>query len=80
MSDSQRSDFVCTGTQKSGATWLYENLAKHQEVFMSEVKEPGCFVSCVNYCPKDYEWYRSLFKDVKNEKIIGDQVLIIRDC
>ena len=60
------------GAMKSGTTSLHEYLNEHPEVFMSEVKEPGYFAKCVNYYPKDYEWYRLLFKDVKNEKIIGE--------
>jgi len=60
------------GAMKSGTTSLHEYLNEHPEVFMSEVKEPGYFASCVNYYPKDYRWYSSLFKDVKDEKIIGE--------
>ena len=32
-------DFLCIGTQKSGTTWLYENLARHQEVWTPPIKE-----------------------------------------
>ncbi len=32
-------DFLCIGTQKSGTTWLFENLIKHPEVWTPPVKE-----------------------------------------
>jgi len=32
-------DFLCIGTQKSGTTWLYENLAKHHQVWSPPIKE-----------------------------------------
>jgi len=32
-------DFLCIGTQKSGTTWLYKNLEKHDEVWTPPIKE-----------------------------------------
>jgi len=41
--------FVCIGAQKSGTTWLYENLRKHSEMWMPPVKEIHYFNRvCVN--------------------------------
>lgn len=60
------------GAMKSGTTSLHEYLNRHPQVFMSSIKEPGYFAECVKYYPKNYEWYMSLFKDVKDEKIIGE--------
>ena len=42
-------DFVCIGAQKSGTTWLYENLARHAEVWVPPVKEFHYFDRvCIN--------------------------------
>ena len=60
------------GSMKSGTTSLHEYLNEHPDIFMSEVKEPGYFSDCVDYYPKNYEWYKALFKDVKHQKIIGE--------
>lgn len=60
------------GSMKSGTTSLHEYLNEHPDVFMSDVKEPGYFADCMNYYPKDREWYESLFKGVKEESIIGE--------
>ncbi len=32
-------DFLGIGAQKSGTTWLYQNLAAHPQVWMPPVKE-----------------------------------------
>jgi len=49
MSVGQEPDFVCIGTQKSGTTWLYENLAKHPDVWLPPVKEFHYFNRvCIN--------------------------------
>ncbi|WP_019531043.1 sulfotransferase [Dasania marina] len=32
-------NFLCIGAQKSGTTWLYENLSKHDDVWVTPVKE-----------------------------------------
>ena len=60
------------GAMKSGTTSLHEYLNKHPEIFMSDIKEPGYFAECVNYYPKDYEWYMSLFSGVTDEIIVGE--------
>ena len=39
---------------------------------MSDIKEPGYFADCINYYPKEFEWYMSLFRDVTDEKIVGE--------
>lgn len=60
------------GAMKSGTTSLHEYLNEHPDIFMSDVKEPGYFAECMNYYPKELAWYESLFKDVKDEKIVGE--------
>ena len=32
-------NFLCIGSQKSGTTWLYENLKQHPEIWLTPVKE-----------------------------------------
>lgn len=49
MTDQSGPDFICIGAQKSGTTWLYENLARHTEVWVPPVKEFHYFDRvCVN--------------------------------
>ncbi|VAW54781.1 putative deacetylase sulfotransferase [hydrothermal vent metagenome] len=72
MSDKPVPNLFIIGAMKSGTTSLHEYLNEHPDVFMSDVKEPGYFSDCVDYYPKDDEWYESLFKDAKHHKIIGE--------
>ena len=60
------------GSMKSGTTSLHEYLNEHPDIFMSDVKEPGYFAECMNYYPKELDWYESLFEEVKHEKVIGE--------
>ena len=32
-------DFLCIGAQRSGTTWLYQNLRRHPEIWMPPAKE-----------------------------------------
>lgn len=36
-------DFICIGAQKSGTSWLFENLARHSKTKMPPVKEVNFF-------------------------------------
>lgn len=58
------------GASKCGTTSLWHMLSKHPDVFMCEPKEPW-FFSFSNYV-ENLEWYRSLFSNVTNEKIVGE--------
>jgi len=58
------------GASKCGTTSLWHMLNSHTNVFMSKPKEPW-FFSFSDY-KKKMEWYHGLFKDVKDEKIIGE--------
>jgi hypothetical protein len=80
-------NFLIIGAARSGTTSLYTYLKEHPEIYMSPVKEasffclngkpldyqgPGDKATIVQnsfYYLKDYE---SLFKNVKNEKAIGE--------
>jgi len=66
------------GAEKSGTTSLYNYLDKIPEIFMSPVKEPWYFSSVVSSLDlnprriKDEKTYLNLFKNVKNETVIGE--------
>lgn len=72
MSEKAKPNLFIIGSMKSGTTSLHEYLNEHPDIFMSDVKEPGYFAECMNYYPKDIDWYESLFSDVKDESIIGE--------
>ena len=38
-------DFLCIGAQKAGTTWLYDNLKKHPDLGLPDVKELHYFDS-----------------------------------
>jgi hypothetical protein len=56
-------DFLGIGAQKSGTTWLYENLSRHPQVTFPAGKE-------IHFWDQSYErgvsWYRSLFEPSDN--------------
>ena len=63
--------FFIVGAPRSGTTSLYNYLKTIPEIFMSPVKEPGYFI------PNDFRGftekkYLDLFKNVKNEIVIGE--------
>lgn len=64
------------GAPKAGTTSLYRYLNQHPEVFMSKIKEPNYFSGIPALGPtivvKDEKKYKQLFKNVKNEKIVGE--------
>lgn len=43
-----RPNLLVAGVQKAGTTWLHAQLAKHPDIFMSEVKEIGYFNNANN--------------------------------
>jgi hypothetical protein len=70
-------NFFIIGAMKAGTTALYYYLAQHPEVYMSPVKEPNFFCSEVQASRDDsslahIETYHGLFKDVSDEKAIGE--------
>ena len=74
-------NFLIVGVQKAGTTSIYNYLQEHPQIFMSPVKE-------TNFLEKDWEnlppeqqnkngivtveKYAELFRDVKDEKAIGE--------
>lgn len=61
------------GSAKSGTNSLYEYLKKTENVFFPKIKEPGFLAKTTSSSIADTkENYISLYKDVKNKKILGD--------
>jgi len=70
-------NFFIVGAPRSGTTSLYEYLKDVPEVFMSPVKEPNYFNPSVDdglflSKPIKGKKYLDLFKNVKDEKVIGE--------
>jgi len=72
-------NFFIVGTGKAGTTSLYEYLKQVPGIFMSPEKEPNYFSQVAiskddphRFMIRDKKKYLELFKNVKNEKIIGD--------
>jgi hypothetical protein len=58
-------DFLGIGAQKSGTTWVYENLAKHPEVHFPDGKEVHFWDE---FYDRGVEWYLTLFPDDNGKK------------
>jgi len=79
-------NFLIVGAAKSGTTSLYYYLKQHPQVYMSQVKEPKFISSQFLIFPfngigdkkveqniiKSFNEYYNLFKDVNQEKMIGE--------
>jgi len=69
-------NFFIVGTQKAGTTTLYEYLKEIPEVYMSPIKEPRYFNSEIFFSHisviKDKSEYLNLFRNVKDQKAIGE--------
>ena len=79
-------NFLIVGAAKSGTTSLYYYLKQHPEIYMSPVKEPKFITSQFLTFPfkgigdekveqniiRSFREYCNLFRDVKNEKMIGE--------
>jgi len=71
-------NFFIVGASRSGTTSLYEYLKKNPEIFLSPIKEPNYFSPSLDpnlliMKPiKDKEKYLSLFKNVKEETVVGE--------
>ncbi len=69
----KKPNLFIVGPQRSGTTSLHNYLGEHLEIFMSELKEPGFFSDFKStQVVKTLKEYQKLFKDVKNERIIGE--------
>jgi hypothetical protein len=79
----KKPNFIVIGAMKAATTSLYTYLKQHPEIFMTKVKEPMFFNNFQqenNYKIlgkkrkklNTLEEYLAMFKDVKNEKAIGE--------
>lgn len=64
-------NLLIIGSQKAGTTSLYNVFRRHPEIFMSSTKETNFFFNDKEY-KKGLKFYSSYYKEVKNEKIIGE--------
>ena len=65
-------NFFIVGAPRAGHTSLYNYLDMVQGIYMSPAKAPGYFLSKDFDGKYDKEKYLALFKDVKDEKAIGE--------
>lgn len=73
-------NFLIIGAAKSGTTSLHEELSRHPDIFMSDLKEPHFLADIpkntiggnYGYPRVNESAYYSLFNKVKNEKIVGE--------
>lgn len=67
----KKPNFLCVGAQKAGTTTLYDVLKQHPQIFLPSTKELH-FFDWETHFSQGKEWYLSHFKDVQNEKAIGE--------
>jgi len=75
-------NFFIVGTAKAGTTSFYEYLKQVPGIFMSNRKEPYFFVNEILHNDSRYpvstkKEYLNLFKNVKNEKVVGEASLYL---
>ncbi len=62
-------NFLVVGATKAATTWLYKCLDSHPEIYVPSLKEVNYF--SYRYAKGD-RWYLSHFKDVRDEKAVGE--------
>jgi hypothetical protein len=62
--------FLIAGASKAGTTWLRICLSEHPDVFIPAGPTPNFFS---DHWEKGIDWYRSLFKDWRGQKAIGEK-------
>ena len=65
----KKPDFIFIGTGKSGTTWLFKNLQKHSDIYVSETKETNFFD--LNYS-RGLDWYLKFFEKANEDQKIGE--------
>jgi len=72
----KKPNFLLAGAPKCGTTSMYYYLKQHPDIFLSEHKEPNYFAKDIimphNPIKNNKKAYENLFKNAKNEKIIGE--------
>jgi hypothetical protein len=67
-------DFFILGPQRTGTTWLYENLRFHPQIMMPTIKETHFFSSLTDPYSKfhhstELSWYLSYFSEARGDKL-----------
>lgn len=62
-------DFIYIGTGKAGSTWMFATLARHTEIYLTEVKETNFFD--LNY-KRGLDWYANFFTAAGPDQKIGE--------
>lgn len=62
-------NFLYVGPDKAGSSWLHETLIKHPEVYLTPAKDLYYFD---RYYDRGLRWYAAQFKDVADEKVVGE--------
>ncbi len=84
LPDSDRlPDFMVVGPQRTGTTWLHQNLTVHPQIFMSRQKEIFFFSSLakphhLKHRSDDVEWYLAHFYDGPLEYLLKQKACLGR--
>lgn len=66
----RRPNFLFIGPDKAGSTWLYEALRRHEQVYLSPVKELFFFD---RFYDKGWDWYSRYFKGAGgHHRVVGE--------
>lgn len=63
-------NFFLAGSTKCASTWLWKSFIEHPEIYVPEEIDRTNFFS-MNYY-KGFEWYKAFYKNLGEEKVIGD--------
>lgn len=67
MAENNLPDFLGIGAQKSGTSWIYNQLKYHPEICVSRVKELRFFLGGKSLC-----WYEQQFSHCQSGKLKGE--------
>ena len=59
-------NFLCIGAQRSGTTWLYENLNRHPDIYLTPCKEVHYLDQ--RFGPEPHRWHPSRIGCLKNRQ------------
>ena len=65
-------NYMVIGSPKCATTTICKFLEQHPEVYITDPKEPRFFCPAVSKEKQSWDWYNSLFREVKSEKAIGE--------
>ncbi|SDQ14902.1 sulfotransferase domain-containing protein [Virgibacillus salinus] len=71
-------DFLIVGAEKSGTTWLYDNLKQIDNIYLPDTKEVNYFNKYNSFLElnpgyqKNLSWYMQFFKNRKDHQLAGE--------